>query len=239
MYEQPDPREAFYVFATGMKGRGKSHYCRAWFDAYPYDKLVIDPTHDVREDLRAEGAEFTDLGDGHVLPTRFPVSNDESRPYVTAVFCPDMGSPTAMDDIDRAAGLLLRGRGSRGMLWYDEAGVATTGARTPPNARRVLHHGRHHNLHLLSAGPRAMDIDPLFIAQADLVAMFRCPQVYDVERVARTVGYDPAELAGLNRDWCQGHRYLLYDARDEQLYKMPPLPPRRRGRNRYAPVPDA
>src|SRR5260221_5797157 len=64
MYEQPDPRKAFYVFATGSKDSGKSYYCRAWFDAYPFDKLVIDPTHDVRKDFRREGIEFVDLGNG-------------------------------------------------------------------------------------------------------------------------------------------------------------------------------
>ena len=238
MYEQPDPRKAFYVFATGSKDSGKSYYCRAWFDAYPFDKLVIDPTHDVRKDFRREGIEFVDLGNGDALPTRFPVSHDENRPYVTAVFCPDMGAPTAMDDIDRAAGLLLRGSDNHGMLWLDEVGESTTGNKTPPNHRRILHHGRHDNLQLLAAGPRAMDIDPLFIAQADLDAIFDCVSVYDIDRVAKTIGYDPGELADLNKEWCTHHRYLLYVRSERQLYKCPALPARRRGRNQYAPVPE-
>ncbi len=238
MYSQPDPRKAWFVFATGAKDSGKSHYCRAWFDPYPYDKLVIDPTHDVRKDFTREGVKFTDLGDGQALPTRFPRSDDEDHPYVTAVFCPDMGSPTAMDDIDRAAGLVLRGSGQHAMLWLDEVGESTTGNKTPPNHRRILHHGRHDNLHLLSAGPRAMDIDPLFIAQADLDAIFDLSSTYDIDRIARTIGCDPGELAALVKEWCTGHRYLLWDRADRQMYKMPALPPRRAGRNLYTPVPE-
>jgi hypothetical protein len=236
---QPDPRKAFYIFATGSKGSGKSHYCRSWFDAYPFDKLVIDPTHDIRKDFRREGLEYVDLGDGESLPVRFPKSSDERRPYVTAVFCPDMGHPAAMDQIDRAAGLVLRGSDQRAMLWLDEVGTSTTGNKTPPNHRRILHHGRHDNLNLLAAGPRAMDIDPLFIAQADLVAQFDCASVYDIDRVAKTIGYNADELAELNREHCRRHAYLLWDAADRQMYKMPAIPPRRAGRNHYPPVPDS
>lgn len=235
-WKQPDPRKSWFLFATGIKGRGKSEYCRRWFDQFPYDRLVIDPTHDLRKDFREEGLEFVDLGDGLAMPVRFP-SRSDGQP-VTAVFCPDMGAPDVMDDIDRAVGLMLRGSDQHGLIWLDEVGESTTGHKTPPNTRRVLHHGRHHNLHLLQACPRAMDIDPLHIGQADVVAMFRCPVIYDSDRVADNIGYGRVELADLNREWCQGHKYLLYDRADEQLYKCPALPPRRPGRNTYPPVPE-
>lgn len=235
-FTPPDPRKSFYIFVTGMKGRGKSVYCRAWWDGYPFDRMVIDPTHDVRNDLRRDGVDFVDLGTGPDLPRRFPSGRDGAP--VTAVFCPDMGSPTAMDDIDRACGLALRGPDQPMMLWIDEAGAATTGARTPPNQRRILHHGRHHALSLLEAGPRAMDIDPLVIGQADAVVMFRCPVVYDNDRLADSIGWPRQDLADLNREWCQGHAHLFYDRPDEQMYKCPPLPARRAGRNSYQPTPD-
>lgn len=237
-YTQPDPRKSYYVFTSGMKGRGKSYYCRSWWDAYPFDKLVIDPTHDVREDLRAEGIPFTDISGG-VLPVRLPSSLDDEHPFVTCVYCPDMGSPTVIDDIDRAAGLVLRGRHQRAMLWLDEVGASSKGARSQPNARRILHHGRHHNLFLLGADPRPMDIDPLWLAQADLIATYRTPLVYDSDRIADEIGYDRAEYAETNKRHCQGHAYTLYDRADEQLYLMPPLPPRRPGRNAYPAYPES
>jgi len=236
VFSPPDPRKAFYIFVSGMKGRGKSYYCRSWFDGYPYDKLVIDPTHDIRDDFRRDGVDFIDLG-RDTLPVRLPKSLDEDRPYVTCVYCPDMGAPTAMDDIDRAAGLVLRGRDQRAMLWIDEVGAAGTGKKTPPNTRRILHHGRHHNLNLLGAAPRPMDIDPLWLAQADLVVTYRTPQVYDSDRIADEIGYDRRQYAAINQDHCKGHAYTLFDRAEEQLYLMPPVPARRAGLNSYPAIP--
>lgn len=236
--QSPDPRKAFYVFTTGKKGSGKSHYCRAWFDAYngQGDRLVIDPTGDLAGDLTDEGVPYQRL-DPNALPARLPESADERDPFVTCVLVPDMGSATAQDDIDRAIGMALRGRDRHALLWIDEVGAVTSGAKTPPNMRRVLHQGRHHNLTVLMAGPRAMDVDPLCIAQADLVATFRQPQVYDRQRIADTIGYDRQEFDALNEQ-LTGHEYTAYDATEDQMYVMPPLPPRRAGRNRYAPVPE-
>jgi hypothetical protein len=233
--EPPDPRRSYYVFAHGKKGSGKSHYSRAWFDSYPFDRMVIDVTGDISRDLRAENVEFQKL-DASVLPARLPPGPDEQHPYVTAVLVPDMGSPTAMDDMDRAIGLTLRGDSRQCLLWIDEIGSVCNGNKTPPNMRRVLHHGRHHNLTCLMAGPRTMDVDPLCIAQADLVASFRTPQVYDRQRVADTIGYPRDEYDQLNQG-LSGHEYTAYDAVGDQMYVMPPLPPRRAGRNNYAPVP--
>ena len=65
----PNPRKAFYVFASGKKGSGKSHYLRAWHDAYPYDRLVLDVTSDIARDFRTEGVEFEQL-DPHALPVQ-------------------------------------------------------------------------------------------------------------------------------------------------------------------------
>lgn len=236
---QPDPREAWFLFASGRKKTGKSHYCRQWFDAYPYDKMVIDVTGDVREDFRRDGVRFADLG-RDILPARFPASLDENEPYVTAIYCPDMGSATAGDDIDRAAGLLLRGRKNRGMLWLDEAGHSSTGNKTPPNMKRILHHGRHHNLQLLMACPRPMDIDPLCLSQADLIVTFRTVNTFDLDRLAKSTGYDPGEFAQINREHCHDHAFTAFDPDDEDglLRLCPPLPPRRAGRNLYPAVPE-
>jgi hypothetical protein len=232
----PDPRKAFFVFISGKKGEGKSHYSRAWFDDYPFDRLVIDPTGDIADDLTREGVPYKRL-DPHMLPTSFPRSDDDRDKRATAVLVPDMGAPTVVDDMDRAVGLALRGRDQHCLLWIDEFGAVTRGNKTPPNTRRLLHQGRHHNITALLPCPRPMDVDPLGIAQADLVVTFRTPQVYDRQRIADTIGYDRGEFDRENQ--ALGHNcYTAYDAVDDQLYIMPPLPPRRAGRNGYAPVPE-
>jgi hypothetical protein len=232
----PDPRKAFFIFASGKKGEGKSHYSRAWFDAYPFDRLVIDVTGDISGDLAADEIAFRKL-DPQVLPATFPVNDDDREHRETCVLVPDMGSPTAIDDIDRGIGLALRGRNNKCLLWVDEFGSVTSGNKTPPNMRRVLHHGRHHNLFCLLACPRSMDIDVLGISQADLVVTFRTPQIYDRQRIADNIGYDRGEFDDENQ--ALGHHcYTAYDATEDQLYVMPPMPPRRAGRNSYAPVPE-
>src|SRR5215469_15524016 len=222
-----------------MKGRGKSYYARSWWDPYPYDRLVIDVTHDIREDFRAEGVPFTDLS-GEVLPVRLPRPLDDDDPRVTCVYCPDMGSPTVLDDIDRACGLVLRGRNERAMLWVDEiGGTVDKGGKAPPNQRRILRHGRHHNLFLLGTDPRPMEIPVLWPAQADLVVTYRTPLLYDSDRIADQIGYPREHYKQINAAHCRGHAYTLYDRNDEQLYLCPPLPMRRAGLNAYPPYPES
>jgi hypothetical protein len=233
--EPPDPRKSFFIFTSGKKGWGKSHYCRSWFDGYPFDRLVIDVTGDISDDFRAEGVPYTKL-DPDVLPVTFPRSLDEDHPFVTCVYIPDMGSATAVDDMDRACGLVLRGKNQKAMLWVDEFGAITRANKTPPNMRRILHHGRHHNLCLLLACPRPRDVDTLGIAQADLVVTGRTPNVYDRETIANNIGYDVGEFSAINEQ-LHGHEHTAYDATGDQLYVMPPLPARRAGRNLYPPVP--
>lgn len=223
----PDPRKSHWVFSSGRKGSGKSYACRLWFDGYPFDRVVIDATHDVAADLRRDGVEFVKL-DPAALPVRLPPFDPEHRK--TYVFCPDMGSPTAVDDMDRVVGLCF-GHGPI-LLWIDEAGRLTTANVTPPNTRRLLHHGRHDDISLLAAAPRPIGIDGLFIAQADMVYTFRQPNPRDRERIASEIGYPPAEFAAANRR-CQGHEHTRYDAEADELWLCPPLPNRRRGVNTY------
>lgn len=237
-WKDPDPRKAFYIFASGMKGRGKTEYVRRWWDAYPYDRVVVDVTHDIREDFRAEGLPFTDLS-GDIVPVKLPQPEDERDPRVTCVYCPDMGTATVLDDIDRVCGLVLRGRHKRAFLWVDEVGgTVGPGGKAPPNQRRILRHGRHHNLFLAGTDPRPMEIPTLWPAQADIVVTFRTPLEMDSNRIADQIGYGRDEYATINRNHCLGHAYTLYDRNDEQLYQCPPLAPRRAGVNTYAPYPE-
>lgn len=234
--ELPDPDKGLYVFASGRMGTGKSTVCRAWFDAYPYDRIVIDPTHDVRDDLRREGVEFTELRGGAELPARLPPF-DPQHPR-TYIFCPDMGDPGAVDDMDRVVGLAL-GRGPT-CLWCDEYGDQTTAHKTHPNMRRALHHGRHDKLTLLIACPRPRDINGLAISQAHLVYTFRTPNTDDLDWIAKQIGWPPAQFTGVNEGLtARGeHWHTQYDRLADELTIMPPLPPRRRGRNTRPPVAD-
>jgi hypothetical protein len=219
---KPDPRKSLFLFCSGKKGSGKSYVCRAWFDAYPLDRLVIDPTHDIRQDLIADGVDFH-LIDPDVIPVRLP--RDEEGRRQTWVYCPDMGSPTAVDDMDRVIGLAI-GRGPI-LVWVDEWGTVTTQHYTPPNARRVLHHGRHDDISLLIACPRPLKVDPLAIGQADKVYTFKTAVPQDRDTIAANIGYPPAEFTAANaRLSVERHDYTLYDAATDELWIMPPLPRR-------------
>jgi hypothetical protein len=141
-----------------------------------------------------------------------------------------MGSATTDDDVDRVVGLTL-GRGPT-LLWLDEFGTITTGHKTPPNVRRVLHHGRHDKLTALFACPRPKDIDGLAINQADRVYTFSTANPDDRDRIAKNIGWDPAEFTKINQSLAARGRYwhTMYDQATDELWVMPPLPQRRRGR---------
>lgn len=226
----PDPRKGVYVFASGRKGSGKSVVCRAWFDQYPFDRIVVDPTHDVTADLRRDLVEFEVLEAANI-PARLPPHDPEHRR--TWVFAPDMGAPTAIDDMDRVTGLALN-RGPT-LLWLDEYGTQTTASHTGPNLRRALHHGRHDGLTLLTACPRPKDINGLAVSQADRVYTFRTPHPADRDRISANIGMDPREFDAVNKELARRGDFwhTMYDARADELWIMPPLPPRRRRAEGY------
>ncbi|MFE7413144.1 P-loop NTPase family protein [Streptomyces laurentii] len=217
-----DPVKGGHVFISGKKGQGKSVLARRLFDTYPYDRLVLDVTGDLTADFRRDGLKFAKLT-GDTLPLRFPADHSEGRP-VTAVLAPDMGDEgTAMDQMDRALGLALDNR--RTLVWVDEVGALTRVGKTPPNLRRALHHGRHRQLFLLLCGPRPIDVDPLCISQADVVATFRTPNPRDRQRIAENIGWPPHRFDQAVHA-LGTHEYLWYDATapEEELLHMPPLP---------------
>ncbi|MFB7518396.1 hypothetical protein [Streptomyces sp. NPDC056144] len=222
-----DPDKGGHVFISGKKGQGKSVLARRLFDTYPHDRLVLDVTGDLTADFVRDGLDFVKLTPD-TLPLTFPRDHSgEGRP-ITAVLAPDMGDEgTAMDQMDRALGLALDHR--RTLVWCDEVGSLTRAGKTPPNLRRALHHGRHREIFLLLCGPRPVDVDPLCISQADVVATFRTPNPRDRQRIAENIGWPPskfdAAVHGLG-----SHEYLWFDATDpeEQLLHMPPLPIGRR-----------
>jgi hypothetical protein len=223
-----------FLYVTGKKGTGKSVLARRYWDGYPYDKIVIDPTRDVRKALRDEGVQFIELTDP--LPVRLPQPMREGEPGVY-VYCPDMGSPTAIDDMDRVMGLALQK--GRTAVWVDEIGAYSKVGQTPPNLARALNYGRHDALTLIMAGPRSKNVDPLCIAQADYLAIFYSPSVLDRERLASNIGIPLTELDAAHEQLGK-HEYIWFDAAAADghgmLLIMPALPPRRTVPPQYVPL---
>lgn len=214
MGEQIDPRRATHIAIFGRKGSGKSVLARRFWDSYPFDRLVIDPTGDVDPgDPKARNLSTP-------LPHRWPISVD-NRERVTLRFAADPGSATYEEDLDHAAGLAF----SHGhcLLWVDEIGELTSASRTPPAMRRILHQSRHRALSTLFCGPRPIDINPLVINQADYLAIFHLPNPADRKRVADNMGYELAELEEAHAELVE-HGYLWWDAVNRELEVRPPIP---------------
>jgi hypothetical protein len=182
---------------------------RFW-STWPFDRLAID----VHNDLHEEGT--GQLRDP--LPMRLPPALDDDE-RASWRYVPDTGSPTYVDDLDRAVGLAFNHR--RTLLWLDEVGDLTTANRTPPYMRRALHQGRHRQLSMLMCGPRAVDINPLVLSQADHVYIFDMPHPRDRDRVAAVVGIPPGDFANMIQA-LGPYEYLRWDG--HELVHYPKLP---------------
>jgi hypothetical protein len=215
-----DPTRSNFVTLVGKKGSGKSQLARMFWLSYPFDRLVIDPTGDV------------DAGDPDThelrppLPARWPtpeVDERGRRKRQTLRFMPDPGEPTYVDDMDRAVGLAHWHPDRRALLWIDEIDELTKAQFSPPHLRRALKQGRHRRLSLLCCGPRPVNIDPLVLAQADYVGVFRLPNPNDRRRVAETCGIEPDEFDHWHGE-LEEHGFLWYDQRADELTVCDPIP---------------
>jgi hypothetical protein len=217
------------VFAAGRKGSGKSIYLLLLFKSYPYDKIVVDSAGD--DGPWGEGV-ITLEGTFEDIPTSWPKTWWRDGKPVTVRYVPNPRSPTLAQDIDAVVSLALaRGKqvGHCGLLIH-EVGLVAPVHKTQPAMREALMAGRHHGLTLLCGGPRPIDIDPLVMAQADVILVFDVPNPYDRRRIYETIGFDKAtfEAAWKALLW---HEYLRYDARE------PPAPPGGEDRRLVAFVP--
>lgn len=206
-----DSDKPTFISAFGRKGSGKSVLARRLWDTWPRDGICIDPTGDALkpEDVQDSLSE---------VPDRWPEPRHEEEP-VRIRFKPNMKSATYLDDMDRAVGLAARNRGC--LLWIDEIGVVNQANRTRPYMRHLLNQGRHDRTSAIFCGPRPMTIDPLVLAQSDLVYVFELPNPADVKRIADSCGINPAVLDeaihGLGK-----HEYVRWDG--AELVAFPPLP---------------
>lgn len=233
---QLDPRKPNHITIVGRKGSGKSVLAARFWEGWPGDRLVIDPTGDVDAGDDAEKLE-------QPMPSRWPTNPlaqvdgmAGKKKRSTLRFVPDMGASTYVDDMDRAVGLAFT-KGNA-LLWVDEVGELTNASSTPPHVRRLLHQSRHRKLSLMFCGPRPIDINPLVMSQADYIAVFRLPNPADRKRVADVTGLDLGELEdALAEATAVDHGYVWYDVVAEELLIMPPLPFRQRpkpGKDRFS-----
>lgn len=234
----PDPRKSFYVFCCGIKGSGKSEYCKRMFYNYPFDRLVVDVTHDVTESLRTDGVKHHQIT--MPIPGSWPewMRDDEDRAagQMTLVYRPDMGSPDSMLEMDRCVGLCMRGKGRPVLGWLDEIGDVCTAHKTGPGMRRALNHGRHHDLSLLMAGPEARNVNPKCISQADRVVGFRMLNADHRAVLARNMGVDQDEFDAMNKSLAK-YEHMIWERDTEELTHMAALPRWRPGRDNYDEVP--
>lgn len=234
---KPDPRSSYYTLCTGIKGSGKSEYAWWVFHGYPYDRMILDVTHDVTDTLNARGVPHRQIT--APIPGAWPewmrdpeFDRTKAMPHgrLTLVFRPDMGTPEAVDDLDRCIGLCLRGGGpgKSTLCWADEIGQVFR-LNPGPDAQRALNHGRHDDLSLLMCGPRPKNIDPLCAGNADKVVTFRTLNRYDREAIADNIGVDRDEFSRLNKS-LRKYEHTVWERETEQIETYGPLPRWQRGR---------
>jgi hypothetical protein len=225
---QLDPGRGIIVVCTGKKRSGKSKMALLIFRSYTGDRVVID----VAGDDGPMGGDVIELqGDVSTLPRKWPEHLREDNKPMTLRYVPDPGSSTELEDMDAVVGMVMR-HGECCLLVHEVGRLAVV-HKTPPHTRRLLMHNRHRKVTALFCGPRPQGIDPLVIAQADLVYTFDTPNPNDRKRIAEVIGWNPNDfdeaVHGLGP-----HEYLRYDANmdkpetddepDYRLVHFPALP---------------
>lgn len=217
---QPDAHKATHITVVGKKHVGKTELAWLLFESYPYDRVLIDPNGDMKVT-----EDFVRLEPG-AIPTRWPAQEFEKQDERQSLYLvPDMGSPTFLDDMDRAVALAWTHR--RTMVFADDCHMLVAAGQTPPHCRRVLAQGRHHDVSSIWASQRPKKLDPLVVSQADWLYVFKLPNPDDRKRVAEEIGYDQKTFDQGIHDLAT-HEYLRYDdgANDGEgdLAHFPALP---------------
>jgi len=215
-----EPSAAAIILCVGKKGSGKTVMTLLIASSWPYDMVVIDVAGDDGPVPRQHGTGTHDVheitGTVDDLPRAWPehLRADPPRPMIL-LYRPDAGSPTELEDMDAMAGLAYSHSGNPDpvMLVIHEVGRAAPAGRTPPHMRRVYNHSRHRKLTVVQAGPRPQTIDPLAVAQADVVYVWELNNPADRKRVAENIGWNPSDFDAAVHDLGL-HEYLRFDARE-------------------------
>jgi hypothetical protein len=215
-----DPERSNIVLCIGKKGSGKSVVAREIFNAYPYDRVVLDVTGDARPDDPATIALTAPF------PSQMPRDPEDPAKRMSVWARVDPRSDTYAEDQDQALALALYPKHNPAMLWIDEYGQAATANKIEKNMRLALQSSRHYYTSLLLACPRAVHIPVVTMQQADKVFIFRVANREDRDTIAKNIGYpapdfERAYLANRRRD---RHAFLLWDNELERLFDCPPLP---------------
>jgi hypothetical protein len=214
------------VSSFGMKKSGKSHLNGLIYQSWPGDKLAIDVNGNAY--VGPDAQRVTPTPDGQ-LPKSWPKADrvpGERRKPVNLHYVANPSAATYRDDLDRAVGMALFPQDHRVLLWAGEVGELTPNSKSAPHMRQALMQNRHYNVFGLFDAPRPMNVDPLILAQSDLVAIFRLPNPDDRKRVADSIGFEPKRFdAECRRCWARGaHWFLLWQVETETLWHVPPLP---------------
>jgi hypothetical protein len=214
-----EPSAAAIVSCFGKKGSGKSVMAMLIASSWPYDMVVIDVAGDDGPMPRKPGTGSHDIvelsGSVDELPRTWPeYQRREKRPMILR-YVPDPGSSTEAEDMDAVVGLAYTHSSTDRpcMLVIHEIGRAAPAGRTQPHMRRMLNHSRHRGATCLFCGPRPQTVDPLIVAQSDLVYTFELNQPADRKRIAENIGWDPADFDAAVHDLGL-HEYLRYDGRE-------------------------
>lgn len=218
-------REPKFLVIVGPKGSGKSVLARTFFEQFPGDRAVLDPTGDVAAALPEDF--FRDVPPGYRGP--FPKRDDERRATIRGQY--RRSSRTYHEDMDHFIAMTLEhGRRTKRpvLLWIDEAGRVATRNKTLPHKLEAQEEGRHAHLFQIDCFPRPSNMEPLLVLQADYVYAFALPSPIDRQRLADLAGVDPRTFDEAMRSM-PDYGYLRIDTRapinsDRRLVVFPPLP---------------
>jgi hypothetical protein len=220
-----------YISIFGRKGSGKSELARILFLAYPFDRLVVDPTGDVSKALPpgsfrdALPTDFMHRPATHGVPAKWPKRDDEKRSSL--LYHPRRSSPTYATDLNTVCGWPLAHAGDC-MIWYDEGGRTHKRDHIEPNAHEIEEEGRHHGITRMLCSPRVSGLDGLVIHQSDIIYIFALPAPTDRQQLASIMGYDTEELSDAI-DALPQFGYLRFSQKEHEdsglrLVEFDPLP---------------
>jgi hypothetical protein len=222
------PPPPIYVVCVGRKGRGKSELAWLLWDSWDGDRVVIDTTGSV-------GEKHPDPDEVLLAvppPARWPDGMRRDGERMTLRYVPDHAAEDWREDMDRVVGMAM----AKGdcLLWIEESGLLAPANRVPPNVRAANQMGRHKNLSKIDTMPRPVDVDPLILAQADIIYAFDVPNPDDRKRLADVTGFDRRLVDEVNFE-LGPHDYARYHlaAREVAIFPAIPLPKQTRRIERY------